>query len=97
MTKKAPTWKMRDGTVIKVSEMEISHVQNTVAMLKRKGLLDPSRRDIKAMLRRLKTYEEEQEKERREAAANISPEEYHDRLMQDLEREDDGILRADWC
>lgn len=37
-----PRWKTRDGRVISVKDMETSHVQRALAMLKRKGFVGPS-------------------------------------------------------
>ena len=35
-------WKKRDGTEIDVTDMETSHIKNSLNMLKRKGFRDPS-------------------------------------------------------
>lgn len=97
MSKKAATWTMRDGTVVKVSEMEISHIKNVIAMLERKGLLDESRRSIKAMRRRLAQHQKDEAALTRKIEESRTSEEFHERLEMDLEREDDGILGTDWC
>jgi hypothetical protein len=36
---KYPIWTMRDGTRIRIADMETSHIKNTIAMLKRKGFI----------------------------------------------------------
>ena len=59
-----PTWTMRDGTRIKVSNMTTSHVRNALAMLKRKeaaldeffpSLLWQFRRAFEAELKKRRT------------------------------------------
>lgn len=34
-------WKTREGKVLEVSDMETSHIQNALAMLRRKGAVSP--------------------------------------------------------
>lgn len=42
MTSETSQWTTRDGRVIDVKDMETSHVQRALAMLKRKGCVGPS-------------------------------------------------------
>jgi len=34
-------WKTKDGRVLKISEMETAHIENTIAMLERNGFCTP--------------------------------------------------------
>lgn len=35
------TWKCKDGRVLEISGMDTQHIQNTLAMLRRKGFMSP--------------------------------------------------------
>ena len=42
MNKDEPRWKTKSGKQIPISEMKTSHIENSLAMLKRAGYVDPS-------------------------------------------------------